>query len=185
MIELPRSGRAARAVGLLAMASLLAFAGCSKSTKKSSSPQKTIANSKSGDAKKIASDTSKRDGSGSSGTARGKKTPTRPLPRLSDAVLAQAREMIDAAKAEYNSAIRENGKPQPDKNAFFRSLNVCKQKLDDADTKLEPVTMWEEEMTMGDWKVSAEEDAYLSKVMRLVTRIDRLRSAAEKISRAR
>lgn len=119
------------------------------------------------------------------GTSRGTKTPDRDLPRLADGVERAVRGLLEEAKADYNRAIRENGKDKPDKALFFAALDSCKHKLDEADEKLEPVTLWEEESTMEDWKVTAEQDGYLRSVLPLIARIDKLRSAAEKISRAR
>lgn len=116
---------------------------------------------------------------------RGSKAPARPLPRLDRSKEDAARARIREAKSDYNRAIAANKKSPPDKELFFRALNACKKKLDEADAILEPVTMWEEESTMEDWKVRGEEDAYLRTIVPILAKLDKLRAAAEKISRAR
>ena len=83
------------------------------------------------------------------------------------------------------TAMTEQQSANQDKNVFFRELNTVKDKLDAMDEKLEPVTTWDEEATMGDWIVPPESQALLDRVRDIVRRIDRLRSGVSKISKAR
>ncbi|MCB9918235.1 MAG: hypothetical protein H6832_07510 [Planctomycetes bacterium] len=119
------------------------------------------------------------------GKAHGSKAPTRPLPRLSDATIASIRKHVADAKTAYNEAIKVHEDAPSDKGTFFAALNRCKNELDAADTELQPVTLWEEESSMEDWKVSADEDGYLRTLMPILGQIDKMRAAAEKISRPR
>ena len=82
-------------------------------------------------------------------------------------------------------AIQEQRKEAHDKERFFANLTRTKDLLDEVEEDLSPVTMWEEDATMNDWSIPAEFEAHLGDVMRIVRRIDKLRSAANKISRAR
>lgn len=173
---------------LLGYALLLALfllpASCSKKSSKSS---KTTG----GAAAKTSSGSSGDRGSeapsstGGSKVVRGNKTPKRALPRLAKSAEDAARAAVRDAKTEYNSALKANNASPPDKTAFFAALNSCKKKLDEADEHLEPVMTWEEESTMESWRVTADDDAYLRSITRIFSKIDKLRAAAEKISRAR
>ncbi|MCA8968857.1 MAG: hypothetical protein KDC95_03710 [Planctomycetes bacterium] len=119
------------------------------------------------------------------GNAHGSKTPSRPLPRLADATVSSIRKHVADAKTAYNEAIKVHEDAPSDKDTFFAALNRCKNELDAADAELQPVTLWEEESSMEDWKVSAEEDGYLRTLMPILGQIDKMRAAAEKISRPR
>ncbi|HMQ21929.1 MAG TPA: hypothetical protein PKE00_05530 [Planctomycetota bacterium] len=173
--------------GVTCLALLMAMPSCSKSKTKPAPATTEGQQSKTSAAPDVnrASEPAPRKSRSQTGKARGTQAAPRPLPRLDAAATTKVDKLIDDAKAAYNKALTANAASPPDKETFFASLNSCKDLLDAADEVLVPVTAWEEESTMGDWRVSADEDGYLRTVQPLLNRIDKLRSAAEKISRAR